>query len=576
MGKFSEICGRLRWGVFPVRREVKVVHDTKEYSENLPYDEDKLTQTDVEGPIEYRNEAGRKWYKFFDEYEYRMNKYDRAKHKWWKWFDDDDTTEVRKALTKLDILLVLYSFCAYFVKYLSQTNLNNAYIIDDFTKDLGMGGNDLVDTQVLFNVGNIVFQIPFLYVLYSMPLNYVLPALDIAWSILTFGISAVRSVQGLKTLRFFIGAMEAPSYMAYHFLFASWYKPSEINRRAGIYYMGQYLGIMISSLISSACVTTLNGKLGHPGWSWIFIIDGIISLAIGIIGIYMIPNTPNDCYSIFLSDREILLFRERMKENHTSGHPKPKEAFKTLFSVRLWRELLCSWEFYVVSIWNLLCWNNNNGTSGAYNLWVKSLNHYSQGKLQQMTALTPGLGIVWIAITSWIADAFESRWFAIVFSQAFNITGNVILAVWNVPERAKWFAWCLQYFGWAMAPSLYSWEGDLMRRDTQKRGILLVWMNMLAQASTAWMAVIVWRTVEQPRYLKGYSWTAACAFGVSVWTFLVLALYKRNERRNALQNGIVLYNRVNTDSENDSETETSEIKQEIDKAEGRKKSLSID
>ena len=44
-----------------------------------------------------------------------------------------------------------------------------------------------------------------------------------------------------------------------------------------------------------------------------FIIDGIISVVIGIIGFYMIPGTPQDCYSIFLSDEEIRIARRRMK-----------------------------------------------------------------------------------------------------------------------------------------------------------------------------------------------------------------------------------------------------------------------
>lgn len=75
---------------------------------------------------------------------------------------------------------------AYWVKYLDQTNLNNAYT-SGLKETIGMKGNDLVNTQVLFNVGNIVFQIPFMFVLYAVPLNYVLPALDLGWSLLTMG-----------------------------------------------------------------------------------------------------------------------------------------------------------------------------------------------------------------------------------------------------------------------------------------------------------------------------------------------------------------------------------------------------
>lgn len=114
------------------------------------------------------------------------------------------------------------------------------------------------------------------------------------------------------------------------------------------------------------------------------------------------------------------------------------------------------------------------------------------------------------------------------------------MAVWHIPERAKWFAFCLQYFGWAMAPVLYSWQNDICRHDAQIRAVVLVWMNMLAQSTTAWTSVLVWKTVEAPRYLKGYSFTAACALALSLWTFVVLWFYKRTERQNAREQGIVI------------------------------------
>ncbi|KAM9892774.1 hypothetical protein OXX69_011909, partial [Metschnikowia pulcherrima] len=218
--------------------------------------------------------------------------------------------------------------------------------------------------------------------------------------------------------------------------------------------------------------------------------------------------------------------------------------FTSLFSMETWKSILTSWEIYVLAVWNILVCNNNNGASGAYILWLKSLNRFDAGSLQDYSALTPGLGLVWLLLTCMYADMFQSRCTAIWLSQAFNITGNVILAVWNVPERAKWFAWCLQYFGWAMAPVSYSWQSDICRRDAQKRAVVLVIMNSLGLGSTAWMSVIVWRTVEAPRFLKGYSFTAASAFGLCIWTLVVMYFYRKQERRYARQNGIVLYNSI--------------------------------
>ncbi|KAI0464170.1 hypothetical protein LJB42_001773 [Komagataella kurtzmanii] len=534
---------RLKWGFLPVRREVP---DEVE-DEAWLLREAKLQ--DEVSPVEYRDEKNRKWWNFFDEYEYRVNKTYRKKHKWYKWFNETDTPEERRVILKIDVLLTLYSLMAYWVKYLDQTNINNAYI-GGLKEGIGMVGNDLVNTQVMFTIGSIIFQIPFMYILYGVPLNYVLPSLDIAWSIVTVAIYRVENVTQLKALRFFIGVFEAPSYLAYQYLFGSWYTVDEISRRSMVYYLGQYLGLLTSGLLSGAIVDNLDGLNGLEAWKWIFIIDGVVSIAVGLIGFYMIPGTPENCYSIFLSDKDIQIARRRLKRNRTATIPQVnhRELFKSLFKLDLWKSILSSWHIYVLTLWNVFCWNNNNGTSGSYVLWIDSLRNsdgsrrFDPGQKQQMTALTPGLGLLWLFITCSYADLFHSRWQAILFSQVFNIAGNVILAVWHVPERAKWFAFCLQYFGWAMAPVLYSWMNDICRRDPQKRAIMLVVMNMLAQTSTAFISVLVWKTVEAPRFLKGFTFTACAAFSLIVWTFVVLYFYKRDEKRECANNGIILYN----------------------------------
>ncbi|CAI6453204.1 CLL_HP2_G0000860.mRNA.1.CDS.1 [Saccharomyces cerevisiae] len=85
-------------------------------------------------------------------------------------------------------------------------------------------------------------------------------------------------------------------------------------------------------------------------------------------------------------------------------------------------------------------------------------------------------------------------------------------------------------FCWAMAPVLYSGQNDICRRDAQTRAITLVTMNIMVQSSTAWISVLVWKTEEAPRHLKGFTFTACSAFCLSIWTFVVLYFYKRDER----------------------------------------------
>ena len=72
--------------------------------------------------------------------------------------------------------------------------------------------------------------------------------------------------------------------------------------------------------------------------------------------------------------------------------------------------------FLCFIIMEYFCWNNSNAGSGAYALWLRTLKdsagnlRFTGGKLQDYTALTPGLGLIWLILASTFADLLGSRW----------------------------------------------------------------------------------------------------------------------------------------------------------------------
>ncbi|KAI5962345.1 SEO1 [Candida pseudojiufengensis] len=574
---------RLKWGFLPQRRIV----DEDEFGNFIDSGEDsikssekeeiseKVSDTKIfekESPedkiYEYRDEKDRPWWKFFDEYEYRVQTKVKKNRKWYHWFHDDDTYEEKKLILKLDLLLTFYSMVAYWIKYLDTVNLTNAYISGLYLpKDQGginMVKNDLINTQTVFNVGTVVFQLAAVIVVYEYPLTYSLPISDMLWSILTIVTAEVKSVGGLQAVRFLIGVCESLFYPAYHSLLAGWFIPTELNRRAGLYYIGQFLGVLSSGLISGGIENAFGNTPGQV-WRWIFRIDGIASFVVGILGLYMLPGTPSDCYSIFLTDEDIRVARRRMKRANVGSKPR-KDALKKFFDKNVWKSIFSTWHFYVLSIWCIFLWNNTSGPQGAYPLWLKFKTRedgtpsFTGSRLQNFTSLTPSLGILYLILVCCYADFFQSRWSAIVISQIFNFVGNLLLAIWNIPEGAKWFAWVLQYWSWSAAPVVYAWQGDICRFDFRKRQVLLFSMNIIAQTFSVWITRLTWSTVEAPRYLKGFSFITASTFALIVWTFLVLYLYKKQEREHAKENGIILYN-----SDKDGEVASEIVDGKVDK-----------
>ena len=91
--------------------------------------------------------------------------------KWYhvRWFKEEDTPEERRLIFKLDLLIVPYVFLAYWVKYIDQANINNAYVAG-MKEDLGFKGNELVRLQTMYILGAVLGQLPFMYLFTRVPM----------------------------------------------------------------------------------------------------------------------------------------------------------------------------------------------------------------------------------------------------------------------------------------------------------------------------------------------------------------------------------------------------------------------
>ena len=107
----------------------------------------------------------------------------------------------------------------------------------------------------------------------------------------------------------------------------------------------------------------------------------------------------------------------------------------------------------------------------------------------------------------------------------------IILAIWDVPEAAKWFAFNSTYTTVAMSSVLYGWLNHIMRHDTAERSVVLVFVNLVAQSTTAWTGVLVFKTSEGPRFLKGTIFCAVCSFLLVVFTYAVIGPLARREEK---------------------------------------------
>ncbi|KAF0327765.1 putative transporter SEO1 [Colletotrichum asianum] len=469
--------------------------------------------------------------------------------RWYHWFSPSDSPEERKLILKLDLLIVPYAFILYWVKYMDQTNINNAYV-SGMADELGFHGNELVQFQTIFVVGNVVGLLPFIYLFPRVPMHILVPTLDLGWGLFTLLQYRAQSYGEIMAYRFMVSLFEASYFPGVHFVLGSWYRSDEIGRRGGTFYIGLTLGTLTASLLQAAATTYLDGVHGLRGWRWLFIINAIITLPLAFIGYFIWPGTPAKPNRLVMKESELDLARSRLEKTGSSVKSTP-------FSLNLLKRVFTNWRFYLLVLWDVFFFNTSSN-SAAFLLWIKSLGRYSTAEMNKLNAISPGLGIFFVLFINFSADLWIGRPAAITLASAVNFTGLVILAVWNVPEAAKWFAFSTSYSPVAVSSVLYGWANVILKNNIEERALTLILMTAIATSTNAWIPLFVYPTVEAPRFPKGYVYSAVMVVCLVVTTQVVRVLLgTQGEKRQPKSQNSSVAEGISTSVEGDHDRKTS-------------------
>lgn len=140
-------------------------------------------------------------------------------------------------------------------------------------EELSLYGNEYSKFETFYNIGYVICQVPAMLI-FSRPkyTRIFLPTCEVLWSILTFAQSQLQSAPQIYGTRFLLGVLETPVASGCLFILSSWYKPEELFKRAGLWYVSNNVGVMFGGYMQAAAYTNLNGVAGRSGWRWLFII----------------------------------------------------------------------------------------------------------------------------------------------------------------------------------------------------------------------------------------------------------------------------------------------------------------
>ncbi|KZV73276.1 MFS general substrate transporter [Peniophora sp. CONT] len=474
-------------------------------------------------------------------------------HSWknYVWDTWNKPAEERRFLTRLDACLITYAALSYFSKYLDQQNVTNAYV-SGMQEDLDLRGNQLNYITTAWTCGYVIGQIPSNMLITRVRPSIWIPAMELLWSVLTMGLAGSNNFTTLVVIRFFVGLAESTFYPAIQYVIGSWYKPEELGKRACIFHTASSIGPMVSGALQAAVYNGLNGRHGVAGWRWLFIIDGVITIPIALLGFLIMPDLPTTTKPSFLfTEEQLAIGRRRMEE---VGRKPPSHFTKKkvghIYIRAIWKTMKTNKHqvlsfFSTWHIWTLvplyILFNNGSGGSTSMIFWLKSFNTIAGRTVYTVAQInTYPLPIYAVTITAtlvyaWWSDIVRKRWPPMLFAGTLSMITYSVLAATpvytNITRR-----WVFYYFSGVqggLSGLILAWANELTGNDNEKRSFVVASCNMWAYVFQAWLPIVIFPQVEQPTVHKGNVTTACINAGMMSFAMLTLFFQKREERQKA-------------------------------------------
>lgn len=336
----------------------------------------------------------------------------------------------RKATWRLLPLL----FAAYLFAYLDRVNVGFAKL--QMAGDLRLSDAVFGFGAGIFFLGYFLFEVPSNLILRRVGARLWIARIMVSWGLLSasFALTGmlhwgpISAAFGLTdaqfsfySLRFLLGLAEAGLYPGVILYLTFWYPDRRRAQIIALFMTAVPLSGVIGSPLSGGLLEFLNGAGGWRGWQWLFVVEGIPSILLGLLVLWILPDSPAKARWLTATEREAIEEHLRADELAKKDKRAHHNAVDTLLDVRIWTLAIA--EFFI------------NAGGYAYIFWaptiVQELGIESRDYLRVGLVLMIPSTVAAIAMVMWARHSDrtgERRWHATA-AAVLQSGGLVLLAI---------------------------------------------------------------------------------------------------------------------------------------------------
>lgn len=240
--------------------------------------------------------------------------------------------EGRRLYRKVAWHLIPFLCCCYLAAYLDRINVGFAKLqmadqlhLSDAAFGLGAG---------LFFVGYILFEVPSNLILKRVGARLWIARIMVSWGVLSACTLLVTTPTQFYVLRLLLGIAEAGFLPGVLYYLTLWFPTHRRGRMIALFMIGLPLSSVIGAPLSGWILEAFDEFQGLRGWQWLFLLEGVPSVLLGLLALRLLPEGPQDAEWLDLREQGHVLRDLTLDEAQS---PASGESFRQgFFNLKVW------------------------------------------------------------------------------------------------------------------------------------------------------------------------------------------------------------------------------------------------
>lgn len=190
----------------------------------------------------------------------------------------------------------------------------------------------------IFFIGYVIFEIPSNLVLQRFGARLTLSRIAIGWGLSSIALMFVTTPAAFYVLRFILGACEAGLWPGLVLYLTYWFPTTRSAKALALIGCGSSASGILGGPLAGFIMDRMDGLNGWGGWQWVFLLEGVPSVLLGIVLVWLLSDKPHQAR--WLTDQERELLVTDLKRDDEQVGAREHSFGKALASMQVWTFVL--------------------------------------------------------------------------------------------------------------------------------------------------------------------------------------------------------------------------------------------